>query len=222
MGDKSRRPSAPSMLRAQGQRSAWLDWLSTAGCLALIVCVLGACGAVLLANLLYPSYIERLVSPADYVRSLNPFFNYWPAALALGLILAVVGLISAAWRRAGLVEIAKDCAGGFFAGLLLGAVFLALMTSFGARVNGLLDSSAPQTHSLQVIDKALFRGKFSTSYYFVVSDWRAPNREPVLVFVGLDSPAHDVYKDVPLASTIQVTTHSGYLGLEWVVGVKRE
>jgi hypothetical protein len=222
MGDKSRGPSAPSMLRAQGQRSAWTDRLCVGGCLALIVCVLGSCGVVLLANLLYPSYIERLVSPADYVRSLNPFFNYWPAALALGLILAVVGLISAGWRRAGLVEIVKDCASGFGGGLILGAVLLALITSFGARVNVLLDSSAPQTHSLRVIDKESFRGKFSTSYYFVVSDWRAPNGEPVLVFVGLDSPAHDIYKDVPVASTIQVTTRGGYLGLEWVVGVKRE
>ncbi len=98
--------------------------------------------------------------------------------------------------------------------LFIGSFFLSCGLFF--LLNGLLDTSTPVTHDVQVIEwKRIPERAGSSSLTVRVRDWKRAQDEIVLDFNGVRD------KDVlPDASSIKVITKKGFLGYEWYIGLK--
>jgi hypothetical protein len=98
-------------------------------------------------------------------------------------------------------------------GLMLGSLILFPLGSVGtlALLNGALDSSQPATHKATVVEKYTTRSKNRTNYHVRCASWRKPG-ETISYQVSMTE--HGLA--VPGQSHMVVTTHSGWLGVEWL------
>jgi hypothetical protein len=98
-------------------------------------------------------------------------------------------------------------------GLMLGAVFLFPVGSFGsvALVNGGLDDSPAVDNRAEIIAKWTTKSKGTTRYHVRCTSWLAPGRTE-----SFQVSAAEFNAVVPLKSHLVVTTHAGALGAEWM------
>lgn len=118
-------------------------------------------------------------------------------------VLLFRGLRGRAWSHLAFVPMALVSLLAFPLAGMGGAAFL----------NGYLDESPAVTRTVRVLEKSIRRNKSSLSYSVTISDWRPG--WPGLTF----SVSKYLYDSVKAGDPLDVVTHPGYLGQEWVESI---
>ena len=97
--------------------------------------------------------------------------------------------------------------------LMIGAIILFPVGSVGATalLNGVFDHSAAVAHDEVIVEKFTTKSKNTTRYHVRCSSWRGPGKTESFQISSLDYNAV-----VPRQSHLVVTTHTGWLGVEWM------
>lgn len=134
-----------------------------------------------------------------FLRAMPVFFLGFPICVLLaGLLLRGTSRSHYAWR-----------------GWVIGAVIMFPVGSLGsiALLNGMFDRSPAIEHDAQIVRKYTTRSKNKTHYHVECASWNEPGETE-----NFQVSFSEYGKIVEGRSQIQVTTHQGWLGMEWVKG----
>ncbi|MBP7867136.1 MAG: hypothetical protein KA419_14460 [Acidobacteria bacterium] len=134
---------------------------------------------------------------------LSEFVLYSLLALCVFWMLLFKGLRGHAWSHLAFLPMALVSLLAFPLAGMGGSVFL----------NGYLDPSPPVKRHATVLNKSIRTNKSSRTYYVTFSDWR-PGRSELTFSVS--KYFHD---SVKAGDPLDVITHPGYLGQEWVASI---
>ncbi|MBP7867134.1 MAG: hypothetical protein KA419_14450 [Acidobacteria bacterium] len=173
------------------------------GMLPRVVALAALIGLLLVAGLiaLITGSVSFRLTEYGLIRD---FFLYSLVPLAAFWLVLFKGLRGYSWSHLAFVPMALVSIAAFPLACMGSAVFL----------NGYLDESPAVIRQVTVLDKYSRKNKNSRSYHVTFSGWKPD--QPSLTY----SVSRHFYDGIDKDDALEVVTHAGYLGHEWVESIR--